>query len=107
MNNKIMSDSTLPVACALSDAEFREREQTILRKLRQNALERKELADGYGFRFSFGEDLFREITEMIILERKCCPFLDFKITLEAANNDILIEITGAEGAKEFIAETFK
>ena len=97
----------MPVACALNDAEFREREQAILRKLMQNALERKELADGFNFRFSFGEDLFREIIEMIILERKCCPFLDFKITLEAGDGDIGIEITGAEGAKEFIAETFK
>jgi hypothetical protein len=107
MNNKIMSDSTLPVACALNDAEFCEREQLILQKILQNVLERKELADGFGFRFASDDDLFREITEMIILERKCCPFLDFKITLEAGNGDIRIEMTGAEGAKEFIAATFK
>jgi hypothetical protein len=106
MNNKIMSDSTLPVACALTGAEFREREQMILRKLMQSALERKELAGGCGFRFSTDDDLLREITEMIILERKCCPFLDFKITL-AAGGDMVVEITGAEGAKEFIAATFK
>ncbi|HEX8734849.1 MAG TPA: hypothetical protein VF721_05955 [Pyrinomonadaceae bacterium] len=102
-----MSDTTLPVACTLTDAEFREREQQILQKLMQAVLERKALADGYGFRFASDDDLLREITEMIILERKCCPFLDFKITLESGNGDIRVEITGAEGTKEFIAATFR
>ncbi|HEY0049544.1 MAG TPA: hypothetical protein VGB68_09685 [Pyrinomonadaceae bacterium] len=102
-----MNDSILPVACTLNDAEFREREQVILRKLMQTAVERKELADGFDFRFSPDDDLLREITEMIILERKCCPFLDFKIALKAGNADIWLEITGAAGAKEFIATAFK
>jgi hypothetical protein len=102
-----MSDSTLPAACALTDAEFRERERQILQKLMQAVLERKELADGYGFRFASDDRLLREITEMIILERKCCPFLDFKITLKAGNGDIRLEMSGAKGAKEFIAATFK
>lgn len=102
-----MSDSTLPIACALTDAEFREREQMILRKLMRAVAERKELAGGYGFRFAADDDLLREITEMIILERKCCPFLDFKILVESGGRDIWIELTGAPGAKEFIAATFK
>ncbi|HEX8371119.1 MAG TPA: hypothetical protein VF604_21425 [Pyrinomonadaceae bacterium] len=45
-----MNDSSVPDACTLNDAEFREREQKILQKLRQMRLERKELAGGYGFR---------------------------------------------------------
>jgi hypothetical protein len=44
---------------------------------------------------------------MINLERKCCPFLDFKITLKAGSADLWLELTGAKGAKEFIAATFK
>ena|SRR5829696_10494369 len=102
-----MSDSTIPIACTLNDAEFREREQEILQKLMRAVRERKELADGYGFRFSTDDNLLREITEMVILERKCCPFLDFKIAIEAGNGDIWVEMTGAQGAKEFIAATFK
>ncbi|HEX8247777.1 MAG TPA: hypothetical protein VF599_06380 [Pyrinomonadaceae bacterium] len=102
-----MNDSTLPVACALNDAEFREREQAVLQKFGQMILERKELAAGYGFRFASDDDLLREIIEMIILERKCCPFLDFKITLKAGSADLWLELTGAKGAKEFIAATFK
>lgn len=102
-----MNDSILPVACTLNDAEFRKREQVILRKIMQTAVERKELADGFDFRFSPGDDLLREITEMIILERKCCPFLDFKLTLKAGNADLRLEITGAAGAKEFVATAFK
>lgn len=102
-----MSDSTSPVACTLNDAEFREREQMILQKLRQAALERREIPDGYAFRFASADDLFKEIVEMIILERKCCPFLEFKITLAAAGGDIRLEITGAQAAKEFIAATFQ
>jgi hypothetical protein len=101
-----MNDATLPIACALNDAEFREREQSILQKLMRAVLERKELPGGCGFRFAADDDLLREITEMIILERKCCPFLDFKILLESGGNDIWLELTGAQGAKEFIAATF-
>ena len=102
-----MSDSTLPIACSLNDAEFRRREQMILQKVMRTVLERRELDGGCALRFPPDDDVLKEIVGMIILERKCCPFLEFKITLEAGGGDIWLEMTGAEGAKEFITETFK
>jgi hypothetical protein len=100
---------SLPVVCILSDSEFREREQTLLKQIGSLVLERRELENGYAFQIPADDDeALRRAAEFIILERKCCPFLDFKISVKAGGAGVWLELTGeAEQAKEFIAETFK
>jgi hypothetical protein len=99
--------NSIPIACALTDDEFREREQAVLQKFRQQVIETRELDDGYAYRINNDDDSLREITELVLLERICCPFLDFKIIVAAADGGLWLEMIGAKGAKEFIAATFK
>jgi len=40
------------------------------------------------------------------LERQCCPFLTFKIIVEAGNQAICLEITGPPDAEPVIADFF-
>jgi len=40
-------NATLPIACSLTDSEFRERRNTVLRKAGEKMLEVKEIEDGY------------------------------------------------------------
>ena len=99
-------NSTLPVACSLTDSEFRERRNSVLREARQKMLEVKEIADGYNYRFPSDDDSLAQIINLVRLERKCCPFLQFRITVESGNGDIWLELTGAQGTKDFLASLF-
>lgn len=44
-----------------------------------------------------------ELSEVIELERKCCPFLRFVLTVEPAGGPLRLELSGAAGTKEFLA----
>ena len=55
-----------------------------------------ELSDGYVFRFRFGESMLEDLAKIIELERQCCPFLNFRLTIDA----------GADGTKEIIESLF-
>ncbi len=101
-----MNDLNLPIACSLTDSEFRERRNNVLRKVGQSVLEVKEIENGYTYRFPSNDDSFTEITNLVRLERKCCPFLQFRITVESGNGDIWLELTGAQGTKDFLASLF-
>jgi hypothetical protein len=43
------------------------------------------------------------LAEWIELERRCCPFLEFKIELPAAGASIVLHLSGGEGVKEFLS----
>jgi hypothetical protein len=96
----------LPIACSLTSAEFQERRQTILKKLGSAVVEVRELEDGYTYSFASGGQRLTEIGSMIELERQCCPFLRFRLTVEANDGPIGLELTGPEGTKEFLREVF-
>lgn len=101
-----MDDSEIPMACSLTDAEFRERRNEVLPRVMQKTLEQIELENGFAYRFPSGDEVLSASAEMVNLERKCCEFLRFQITVETGSKDFRLEITGATGAKEFIAATF-
>lgn len=94
--------TSLPIACNLTSAELQERRRTVLEKLRDAVVEVKELADGYSYSFKSEENRFKELADMIDLERQCCPFLQFRVTVAAENGPLILEITGGAGTKEFL-----
>jgi len=99
--------NTLPIACNLTNAELQERRRTVLETLRSGVLAVEELADGFAYSFSSEVNHFPALAAMIDLERQCCPFLQFRVTLAASNGPISLEITGPEGTKEFLLDTFE
>lgn len=101
-----MSNESIPIVCTLNDASFHERERTVLQKIKASIIESNETAEGFAFRFPPDDDSFAMLSEFIALERRCCPFLDFKITVPRGGGDIRLALSGAEGAKEFIAANF-
>jgi hypothetical protein len=44
------------------------------------------------------------LEEWIRLERRCCPFLNFRI--RRSDEELLFEVTGATGVKEFLRAEF-
>jgi hypothetical protein len=92
----------LPVACSLSAPELREREQTVLAKVRSQAREVRELDSGYALRFAPEDAVLSDLATLIELERQCCPFLRFELKVLPANGPIWLELTGPEGTRDFL-----
>ena len=89
------------LACKLTSAELRNRKETILASIKTKILEKKELGNGYSYRFDGTDANIEELTKFIKTERECCDFFGFSLTV---NNDrtAWFSITGKEGAKDFI-----
>jgi hypothetical protein len=104
-----MSDS-LPdnavFACNLTamSPEQRQRHEGVVRELFQSPQEVRELPDGYGWRWDKAKMMLA--AEFITLERLCCPFFDFALSIESGSDSLRLRITGREGVKEFIRAEF-
>jgi len=97
-----------PIACnlkALTPAE-RARQSALSRKLSTATVEKRELANGLRFRLSLAEITLPELGEWIDAERKCCPFLDFQISIEREGGAVQLSLTGRAGVKEFLLSDF-
>jgi hypothetical protein len=96
----------IPIACALTDKQLQERRKTVLQKISERLIEVRELKDGFSYRFPAEDSILLDLINIINLERKCCPFLNFKLIIEAQNNFVLLELTGREGTKEMLQTLF-
>jgi len=92
-----------PVACLLSEPELRERRRTVLADFKAARLEVRDLADGYAFRFAPSSQQLTALAELIDLERRCCPFLRFRLIAEPAGGPLWLEMTGPAGTCEMLA----
>jgi hypothetical protein len=95
-----------PIACTLTETEMRERRRTILDAFHGAALDVTSLPLGYAYRFEPTSEVLTQLVRLVDLERQCCPFLTFRIIIEAANQPICLEITGPPEAKAVIADFF-
>jgi hypothetical protein len=101
-----MNAIDLPIACSLTTAELQERRSKVLQKVTAARMDSQELDNGYVYRFPSDGTWITEIATLVSLERECCPFLRFRITVEPGQGNILLEITGPAGTKEFLADIF-
>jgi hypothetical protein len=100
---KPATDEAPALACSLTDAELRER--TVENDdLFQQALELKELADGYAFRFAGDAATATRVLQFVNVERDCCHFFVFTLEFAPALGLLWLTIRGAEGVKEIVAE---
>ena len=99
-------DKEIPIACSLTDNELRERRKKVLNKIAALLIDSRELPDGFRYRFSIDDSILQNLITVINLERKCCPFLNFKLSLEAGEDFASLDLTGRQGAKETIKELF-
>jgi hypothetical protein len=95
----------LPILCTLTQAELRERRQTILDSMRSAALEVVDMPDGYSYRFAASPDIYSKLSKLVELESQCCQFLTFKLIV-APQQAITLEVSGPPEAKAMIADFF-
>jgi hypothetical protein len=85
----------------LSKAELA-RDKQLVPQLRDALQERKELRDGYAFRFK--PALVKDVGEWTHIVAKCCQPLSYEVVLEPQPGGALwVRITGGEGVKEFLS----
>jgi hypothetical protein len=97
-----MENGAIPLACvpgAIPAAERPAHFALARRLFTEDAAERREWGEGYAFRFA--ADAFEPVARFVANERKCCPFLDFEITAEAAG-PVWLRLTGPAGTRAFL-----
>jgi hypothetical protein len=102
-------DIPAPFACNLKVFQPEERKQHIKlsHEVMGAVLRRRELPQGYEFELDPTRVSLIELAEWVGREKKCCPFFDFQISLEGANEGKLsLAPTGRAGVKQFILEEF-
>ena len=70
-----------------------------LLKLRKST---RELPDGYEFEFQADNATYDLLTEWVVEERVCCPFLDIDLRFSRESGPLRLRLTGRPGTKEFI-----
>lgn len=90
------------LSCKLTTPELRRRKETVLASLKKQVLEKKELANGYAYKFTGTDDMVDELAEFIKTERACCDFFTFNLSISGDQSEAWLEIKGQEGAKDFI-----
>lgn len=59
--------------------------------------ERQELPNGYALRC--GPEAFEAVARFVANERKCCPFVDFELTIASAGGPVWLRMTGPSGTR--------
>jgi hypothetical protein len=93
----------LPIACSLTSPELREREATLLAQFGAAIIKTEELQDGCAFRIPGDGDSFRQVVELIVAERECCPFLVFEVSALPNMGPVTVRVSGPTGTKEFLS----
>lgn len=93
----------LPIACTLGPAALKARREDLLGGLVRRADERVELPSGYRVRFAATDDILPVIATVVEVERQCCRFLTFQVTIEPDGGAIWLDFTGPPGTREFLA----
>jgi hypothetical protein len=91
----------IDIACSLAAEEREERGQE-WKDLLADAEEVAELAEGYALRFPNRDTWIRQATELIIAERRCCPFFRFSLAFEANEGPVWLHIEGSVELRAFI-----
>lgn len=90
------------LSCALSAPELRQRKEIVIHSLVGKIVERKELINGYSYKFDGGDPIIDELAEFVKTERACCSFFSFNLSFRGNQQAAWLKITGPQGAKEFI-----
>src|SRR5215217_5210998 len=84
-----------PIVCKLTSKEMQQRKATVIAELKKGLLERKELSNGYRYKFSGDDKSIDRLVTFIETERQCCGFFTFNLLITEDN--AFLELTGPEG----------
>ena len=95
-------DCKSPLTCKLASPEMQQRKATVIAILQKNVLEKKELDNGYAFKFQGSDAMIDTLTSFIKSEKQCCDFFTFNLAVRGDQDVVWMQLTGPEGTKDFI-----
>jgi hypothetical protein len=97
--------STTPVAFNLQGLDDRQQERRaeLWNALKAQIREVVETPAGYALRFDSKPGVLMEMSEIVSLEVRCCPFLRFEIEVAADGGPTWLRLSGREGVKDLLA----
>lgn len=92
-----------PIACNLGvlTAAERKHHDELGREIFSSVERRQRTSDGYSFRLEKRVS-FRDLTDWVALEQRCCPFFDFRIDVACETGALTLTLGGRPGVREFI-----
>lgn len=90
------------LSCKLTTPELRQRKATVIRSLKRGMVQKRELKNGFAYRFAGTDEVVDELAAFIKTERACCSFFIFYLLITGDKSKAWLKITGPEGAKDFI-----
>ncbi len=92
------------IGCKLTTTELAKRKETVIASLKSQVLDKKELPNGYAFKFSGTDTVIDELTEFVKTERACCSFFVFTISFSGDSSEAWLTLTGPDGVKDMISD---
>ena len=96
------SNIEIPIICNLPEPTLKQRREVLIQEVFSQALEVRELLDGYELCFPAEESWTAKLVDLIQFERQCCPFLTFGLIFLPNRGPIWLQIRGGEGLKDFL-----
>lgn len=90
------------LSCKQTTPELQERKRTVIAELKKLVKNREEKETGFSYTFDGSDSTLNILLNFIKTERLCCPFFTFHLKVKDDQSKVLLELTGPEGAKEFI-----
>lgn len=103
-SDECMTKEKTALSCKLTTSELQKRRETVIASIKSQLVEKKELENGYAFKFPGSDKMVDELTEFIKTERECCDFFTFNLSISGDKSTAWLELTGVEGVKDFISE---
>lgn len=93
-----------PLACNLFGLteQQRKRQQELREQLFEGDLKVRELPDGYAIGLPATTTNILAAAEFVTLERLCCPFFRFELSVGGNTEPLWLRLTGENGVKEFL-----
>jgi hypothetical protein len=97
-----------PIACDLAalSPEQRSREQALLAELKTTFRNPQETPHGFRVVVSAETSVLARLGEFLALERLCCPFLTFDLSISDGRGPVTLHVHGGPGTKPFLRSAF-
>ena len=94
--------TNLPIACQLTDPEFRARRSGLIAAVRAMVVSATWQPDGLVLELPPSAAALRDVLDLVAAERTCCPFLRFELQTGPEEVTTRLTITGPPGSREFL-----
>ena len=104
LRRKVPLIMAAPIACQLNvfSAEESQRYQTVRKQIEAAVIRIVEIDDGYVLHLPDDDAMLAVVADWVALERRCCPFFEFNVSVGGSDSSIRVALTGSPEVKQFL-----